>query len=331
MANLLAQKLLSVNQKSKEDHGRLVADPDAAVIVQKIFNLSAKGTGLNAIVRDLNENGIPTPIQYARSKGLKGSYADGNGSWNSRSVKNILMNRTYTGMLVQGKEKRSAAGTHEPLVDSDTFNAIQEVFQSAALTNIPKGQSAENILKGKVICGCCGGKMQRRRGSHHADWFFFSCIMKNRLGADKCSGMYVREEDIFHAIYNHLKTYVEENYIPDFQHQTRIKELDEQIAQYAKQSNQAWNNIKQSYETFDRGDLAEEKLREISSVASKAKEFYMEAVKLKEEYEKGYAAFCKLLAASRKNIPLSEIMDCIDQIVVDGGEKIVVKWNKHDI
>ena len=82
--------------------------------------------GITAIVRYLNENSIPTPIQYARSKGLTGNYDDGNGSWNSRSVKYILTNRTYTGVLVQGKEKRVVSGIHEPLVDTKTFDMIQK-------------------------------------------------------------------------------------------------------------------------------------------------------------------------------------------------------------
>jgi len=67
---------------------------------------------VTAIVRYLNEKEIPTPIQYARSNGLAGNYNDGSGDWNSRSVKYILTNRTYTGMLVQGKEKRAVAATH---------------------------------------------------------------------------------------------------------------------------------------------------------------------------------------------------------------------------
>ena len=60
------------------------------VIVQSIFKLFADGMGITAIVRYLNENSIPTPIQYARFKGLTGNYDDGNGSWNSRSVKYIF-------------------------------------------------------------------------------------------------------------------------------------------------------------------------------------------------------------------------------------------------
>lgn len=80
----------------------------------------------------LNERGLPPPIQYARSNGLDGNFDDGNGSWNSRSVKYILTNRTYTGMLVQGKEKRAVEATHEPLVDFGTFDAIQKEFQARA-------------------------------------------------------------------------------------------------------------------------------------------------------------------------------------------------------
>ena len=119
-------------QKSNENPSQLVPDPVAAVIVRKIFDMAASGTGVTGIVRYLNERGLPPPIQYARSNGLDGNFDDGNGSWNSRSVKYILTNRTYTGMLVQGKEKRAVEATHEPLVDFGTFDAIQKEFQARA-------------------------------------------------------------------------------------------------------------------------------------------------------------------------------------------------------
>ena len=169
-------------QKSGENPSQLVPDPAAAIIVQKIFDMAANGTGVTGIVRYLNVRNLPTPIQYARSNGLTGNYDDGDGNWNSRSVKYILTNRTYTGMLIQGKEKRAVVGTHEALVDERIFESIQKSFQARAFNLAPKGQSTENILKGKVICGCCGGKMQRKRGTGHADWHFFTCITKKSLG-----------------------------------------------------------------------------------------------------------------------------------------------------
>ncbi|MDE6567638.1 MAG: recombinase family protein, partial [Lachnospiraceae bacterium] len=314
-------------QKSRETPDQLIPDPAAAIIVQKIFEMAANGAGVTGIVRYLNERGLPTPIQYARSNGLSGNYNDGDGNWNSRSVKYILTNRTYTGMLVQGKEKRVVKATHEPLVDSGTFDAIQKAFQSRAYNVVPKGQSADNILKGKVICGCCGGKMQRKRGTNHADWHFFTCITKNRLGADKCTGMYAREEDIFNAIYRQLKVYVSEHYITDSQHKQQIQQFNDKIFALAQSNEETWTNAMERYEQYVRGEINKEALRVALDAAHDSKAVLAETSKQKVAYDKEYSIFCKLLSASDKNIPLSKIVDCINKIVVDTGGKIMVKWN----
>lgn len=73
--------------------------------------------------------------------------------------------------------------------------------------------------------------MQRKRGTNHADWYLFTCITKNRSGAGKCIGMYVREEDVFRAIYHQLKLYVNEHFISDLQYKQEIRSLDNNIAQ----------------------------------------------------------------------------------------------------
>ena len=46
------------------------------------------------------------------------------------------------------------------------------------------------------------------------------------------------------------------------------------------------------------------------------------------QYEEQYRVFCKLLKASRKEVPLNEIVNCIEQIVVDVDGGIMVKWTK---
>ena len=313
-------------QKSNENPSQLVPDPVAAVIVRKIFEMAANGTGVTGIVRYLNERGLPTPIQYARANGLDGNFNNGNGSWNSRSVKYILTNRTYTGMLVQGKEKRAVEATHEPLVDSNAFDAIQKAFQARAYNVVPQGQSADNILKGKVICGCCGGKMQRKRGTNHADWYFFTCITKNRLGADKCTGMYAREEDIFNAIYRQLKDYVNEHYITNLAYKQRVQEFTNQIVDLTQRKTTAWINAMEHYEKYVQEEISKEEFRTVQDIANRAKEALIQATEDKTAYEKQYTIFRKLLSASSKDIPLSEIIDCVDKIMVDGGGKIMVKW-----
>lgn len=314
-------------QKSRENPDRIIPDPAAAIIVQKIFEMAASGTGVTGIVRYLNERALPTPIQYARSNGLNGNYDDGQGNWNSRSVKYILTNRTYTGMLVQGKEKRVVEATHEPLVDSATFDAIQKAFQSRAYNVVPKGESVDNILKGKVICRCCGRKMQRKRGTNHADWYFFTCITKNRLGANKCTGMYAREEDVFNSIYRQLKAYVSEHYITDLQYKQQSQEFNKEITELTQSSEKAWTSAMEHYEQYIRAELNKESLRVALDAAHDAKLLLAKLSGQKAAYDKKYGIFRKLLSASNKLIPLSEIIDYIDKIIVDAGREIVVKWS----
>mgnify|MGYP002510034729 FL=1 len=192
-------------KKSEVNHNKIVIDEEAAKIVKKIFELATNDMGLTAIVRYLNENHIPTPMQYARANGLTGKYNDGSGNWNTRSVKHILTNSTYTGILIQGKNKRVVENTHEALIDSNSFEVVQKNLQSKTLNVETKPQSTENLLKGKIICGCCGEKMQRKRGTNHADWHFFTCNTNNRINTGTCTGMYIREEEIFYAIHQQFE------------------------------------------------------------------------------------------------------------------------------
>lgn len=313
-------------QKSELDRNTLVPDSAASIVVRKIFELASSGIGVNDIVRYLNEKEIPTPVQFARSNGLNENN-NGDESWNSRSVKYILTNRTYTGMLIQGKEKRVVAGTHEALVDVNVFDSIQKSFQARAFNLAPKDQLTENLLKGKVICGCCGGKMQRRRGTNHADWYFFTCITNNRLGAGRCTGMYIREEDIFSSIYYQLKLYIKEHFISTIKYKQEIAEYDNQIANASQEYQIAFENGMRHYEKFVNGEIDRIELRAALDSANELKVALEGVVAQKTTYEKQYQIFRKLLRVSDKELPLSEIMDCIDKITVCPSKSITVKWS----
>ena len=168
--------------------------------------------------------------------------------------------------------------------------------------------------------------MQRKRGTGHADWHFFTCITKNRLGADKCTGMYAREEDVFNSIYRQLKEYVNEHYITNSAYKQKIQEYTGQIADLTQRKATAWINAMEHYEQYVQGEISKEEFRAVQDIANQAKEALIQATEGKATYEKQYAQLRKLLSASSKDIPLSEIVDYIDKVVVDGGGKIVVKW-----
>lgn len=173
--------------------------------------MASRKISINEIVRQLNTAGISTPINYATAHGLEGNYNKGNGLWRSCTVKDILTNRVYVGDLEQGKDKYLVQNTHKPLVSRDIFDAVQKLIVAntaagSSKTNIPY---QNNVLRGKVICGCCAGKMKCCKGSGNADWHFFSCICNNRLGAGHCTGMYIRESDIINAILREVRLYVQ--------------------------------------------------------------------------------------------------------------------------
>ena len=81
------------------------------------------------------------------------------------------------------------------------------------------------------------------------------------------------------------------------------------------------------YEKYVQGEISKEEFCAVQDVANQAKEALIQVTESKAAYETQYAKFRKLLSANSKDIPLSEIVYCIDKVVVDGGGKIVVKWS----
>lgn len=71
-------------------------------------------------------------------------------------------------------------------------------------------------------------------------------------------------------------------------------------------------------------EAAHESLVDSSMFDATQKSFQSRAYK--EAHEKEYSIFRKLLSAGDKRIPLIEIIDCTNQIVVDNGREIVIKW-----
>ncbi len=317
-------------RKSADDYFKLEIDPEAAETVKLIFSMASDGAGTNAIVRYLNENNVLTPIQYARTKGLHGNYDDGDGTWNTRSVKYILKNRTYTGALVQGKEKRVVEGTHPALVDAKTFDRIQAELQRRAfkLTDDENAPSTPNILKGKVICGCCGSKMQRRRGTNHASWYFFTCLTNNRIGSDRCTGMYVREEDIFSAIYYQLKLFVKANIDFSVGYQGKKAALEQEITELQETLSDPMECTRKLYEQFIFKEIDKDTYFVERAKVYAAKEQLENTRHELEIHEQRYQQLIRMRQALNKELPLDEIMDLIESIVVNEGRRIEVKWRE---
>jgi DNA invertase Pin-like site-specific DNA recombinase len=113
-----------------KDAKALVPDEEHARIVERIFALRLQGQRMAAIVRVLNDAGIPSP------KGRK---------WSRSTVEAILRNEVYTGVVILGERRKEAA--HEALVTKSEWRRVQST-RALTLSGTYKAGIAGGLLVG---------------------------------------------------------------------------------------------------------------------------------------------------------------------------------------
>lgn len=133
--------------KSDKEHGRLIPDEYAAGIVRWIFNMRLCGSSAEKIARKLDEMEVPSPLAYKKINNSRFTTTfarSENPGWSPVAVRRILSNEIYTGVLVQGKDRKisyklpgrrklpkeewiRAEGAVEPLVSREIFEQVQKM------------------------------------------------------------------------------------------------------------------------------------------------------------------------------------------------------------
>ena len=131
-----------------DDMYHLVVDEEAAKVVREIYKMYANGIGYYKICKYLNENKIPTPSRYKKLQGLKyvcPYYPNGSEFWNIDSIRKILLDETYDGLLIQHRKEKIAynikgykkipkneqsivACAHDRIVDPDISRIVRKKF-----------------------------------------------------------------------------------------------------------------------------------------------------------------------------------------------------------
>lgn len=188
--------------RSSEDKHRLVIDPMTSEVVKKIFALRKDQCGIQAIANVLNGDHIPTPRDYA--EGVLGHI------WRRETVRAILNNEAYIGNLVQlkqgslsYKDRRQkqkppeewvrVLGTHEPIVDEDTWNAIRKMDGIR-----PRRPKKEDLFAGLLYCGICGRAMKRvinhkDRGGKEKIYTYYICTGHVCVNGEVLKELLIRE------------------------------------------------------------------------------------------------------------------------------------------
>lgn len=213
---------------------RLVPDPVAAPVVQRIFAEYIGGRGLYAIAEGLTRDGILSPSGHDPARNRH--RASSRGAWGKSAVRAILQNPRYTGRQVWNRQRRdevlidvedvalghetkmrwndksawvwSEHQSHEPIVSPETFEAAQE---RTANSLGPKGERERvssrkrYVLAGLLRCGLCGRKMQ---GSHAHGHARYRCRFPQEyalaVDTDHPRQLYLREDRVVPPLDNWL-------------------------------------------------------------------------------------------------------------------------------
>lgn len=349
-------------RKDPDNCHHLLVNEDTAPTVRQIFQWAAEGVALNDMVKRLNEAKVPTPGHYLASVGLiTNQRLMGSGKWQTWTVGKILEAEVYTGDMVQGKSRTvgrkqvSTApmdwivvrDTHEALVSREMFELVQAVRQNAAVkyTVTEKKPYTENILQGRVFCGCCGKNLHRQK-SHGR--YFYRCITNDRLGKDACPGdiRYLKEADLFDTILIVIRQkagavmgsglYLKRQ---DSKIAAKKAAVDREIDQLRGETEKNQALLKGLYENFVTGiltraeylELKEDYSGRVRAAVERVRELQARQSEL-EALVKDCASLADKLAAAEKDKALTArlVEQVIERVTVSGPGDVAIQFRFED-
>ena len=202
------------------EKNKIVIDEDVAPIVQRIFGMALDGMSCRQIAVQLNNEGIPTPATYAGlTVSAPGPYT---GLWSSERVSDMLQNETYIGSMVQGRTRKInykskkcikqdrrdwvvVEGTHEPLIDRETFEKVRVLINSRRRT---RSRTYDFLLKGLIFCHECGYPIAviNRKMASGEDRLIFVCRTYQRFTkAGVCTSHTIKVESVTQAVMEKMR------------------------------------------------------------------------------------------------------------------------------
>jgi len=166
--------------KDPENKEHWIVDPDAAVVVKRIFNLCMQGYGPTRIAKKLTEEQILAPAYYFKTKGiLVGNCTNPDPyCWATRTVSDMLIKPEYIGNMVNFRSHTKSfknhkriyndqsqwqvfENTHEAIIDREVFDTVQRIREGKRVVN---RMGEMPVLSGMVYCADCGKKLYYVRG-----------------------------------------------------------------------------------------------------------------------------------------------------------------------
>ena len=349
-------------EKDKEDKHKIVIDKEAEYVVRKIFSMKLEGYSSYSIAKHLNDNGIPSPMEHKKAKGIRyktGFSTKAVAKWDTPAVNRILINEIYIGTLQQGKREKinykldkvvskdrsdwiEIEDNHEAIIDPHDFEIVQKLLKCDIKAKTV-GEKAD-LFSGLLFCKDCNAQMTKKvdkRGK--TPTVYYICSSYNK-GQD-CSRHSIKQEELQRTVLEMIRHYIQ--YLGEYESVLeKIKEMEvsyelfqkiDKRQEYTKKSKAKFELLKSSlYQDLKEGIIAEEEFYDM-------REFYtnriVESELILEKQSKEIARLYKkslgnqnFLADIKKyqNIGTLErglLVRLVDKIYVLEDKKIEIQFN----
>ncbi len=354
-------------QKDPADRHKLVIDEYAADVVRDIFNWKLDGISALDIAAKLTASGIPTPMDYKQSLGMRYNTSfriKEKSVWDAAMVLRILKNPVYIGVLEQGrittpsyKVKRIVQkprdewavieNNHEPIIDKFDFETTQRVLAMDTRT-AQAGQPVE-LFSGITYCGECGGAMIRKTVPYgKKKYVYYVCA--NHKERRACYPHSLRTEALEDIVLEALQAHIQE--VCDLEdlskladsaqlQQAKMRKLQARLDKKQEEIDRMHTLLRSLYENLADGILNQDEYKDLKKTyTQRREEAEQRAELLREEMDRESASIdtswmeqfrhCRNIIALDRRLVVSLIVRVI--IFRDKRVEIVYRWqNEFDL
>lgn len=205
----------------RSEGGRLVQDPATAPVVRRIVDEVLAGRSLVQVCRGLNADGVPSPGEHLRSRGVRVPRDDEGrplaewepSEWRQTTLSALLRSAVLAGFAPEGRGG-IATDTHgEPIlvVDGPAVITLAERrrllahLEARTMTDkrngrrIGAGRPSSALLGNLARCGRCGGPMRSAGQSYYCE---------ARRSGGSCPGMTVSVDPLDSYVMRRVLSYL---------------------------------------------------------------------------------------------------------------------------
>ncbi len=351
-------------RKDPDDHHRLLVDDYAAGVVRDIFHWKLEGISAGDIADRLSRMGIPTPMDYKKSLGLRvytPFRVKAESAWSAGMILRILKNPAYIGVLEQGRvttpNYKVKKLVHKPredwavipdhhvaIIDRHDFETVQRVLALDTRTSV-SGKAVE-LFSGVVVCGECGAAMIRKTiPSGGKKYVYYVCAAHKN---DKtCSGHTIRdtalEEIVLELVKQHIDDVIGLSSMLDLTGAARlqkanVKKLKDRIARKQEEIDHSQTLLNSLYESLTDGIIDRDEYQDLKKTYIRRREdaeTQMEALEREMSVETDSAGDRGWIEQFRKHqgitiLDRSIVVSLVERVLVYREHRVEVVFRWHD-